>query len=207
MGIMASVAGALGTSTATAGGVMGGAMGLLTGMSGYQQKKVQKQMQANQEAAEEQARRLQKIELVKALNWQEASTRLEFKNLMDSAVDELTEVNFAAIRNSSAAAAGISESGMEGRTTARAQRKVDQVALRQASRVTENYERDYASLLGEREKQWQAGLSAIKGVGEDMRGKGGSSSKGYLDVISSTISGTVSGHQLGSRVKINKESK
>lgn len=181
-----------------AGAAIGAGTKLLGGMANNAAEKKQK-------AAMEEQRRKQKIELVKQMNWADASTVLEFRNLLDSTVDQLTEVNFAAIRNSSAAAAGISESGMEGRTTDRAQRKADQVGLKAAARLNENYERDYASLLGEREKQWQAGLSQIEGLGDEIKVKG--SGLNPLDILSGGISGAMTGDQLGKRIKTNKESK
>lgn len=144
------------------------------------------------------AGRKQKIEIIKSMNWNEAKSRLDIKSQWDQATAELSDMNMAAIRNRTTIAAGISESGMEGRTTRQVQRAVEGGDLRAKSRLTENYERDYQSLLNKKQEEWDAGLSSIVGIQKVRTTNPFSAS---LGVVSSGLSGAMMGSSLETSIR------
>lgn len=173
------------------GAAIGAVIGLVS--NGLQQNGEKKQ-----QAAQEEARRKQKIELVKQMNWQEASTRLEVKNLLDQAQSQLGDIQMGAIRNRSAVTAAIGESGMEGRTMKAVQRNVEAADLRAAARVTENYERDYATIMAKRESEWMASRAEVDG----MKALSSSSkASGVMGMLTGAVQGGMAGDQLQTRIK------
>lgn len=159
---------------------------------------------AKAEAAQITANRKKKIEIIKSMNYNNAKINLESKNLWDSTVSDLTDMNMQAIRNRTTIAAGISESGMEGRTMKAVQRNVEGQDLKAQSRLKENYERDYTSLLGQQEEAWQSGLAGMEGLVTQSKSSGLSP---FLNVITGGIQGGMTGHNFQSNMKTPKGAK
>lgn len=159
---------------------------------------------AEAEAAQITANRKKKIEIIKSMNFNNAKINLESQNMWDSAVADLTDMNMQAIRNRTTIAAGISESGMEGRTMRAVQRNVEGQDLMAMSRLTENYQRDYASLLGQQEEAWQSGLAGMEGLVTSSKSSGLSP---FLSVITGGLQGAVAGDNFEKNMKRPKGAK
>lgn len=168
------------------GGALGAGTKLLEGYGGA----------AAQGAAIDQSRR-QKVEIIKSMNWNAAKTDLDIKSQWDSAVAELSEMNMQAIRNRTSVEAGISESGMEGRTMRQIQRSVEGQDLKAKSRLKENYERDYQSLLNKKQDEWDQGLATIEGIPKVNKTSGFSQA---LGVLSGGLQGVMAGNQLQTQI-------
>lgn len=145
--------------------------------------------------------RKQKVEIIKQMNWGDAQVRQDQRNLWDQTAAELGDMDMAAIRNRATISAAIGESGMGGRTANAVQRNVEAADLRARSRVTDNYERDYTSLLAAQQENWQGGLSQIAGQAKIQTKSSGAQ---MLDVLSATVGGYMAGDQLAGKFKTNK---
>jgi len=148
------------------------------------------------------AQRRQKIEVVRQMNFADAQIKQDYRNLWDNTVSELEDLDMQALKNRTTMAAGISESGMEGRTTDAIMRSVQGTDLKSRARVTENYERDYASILGAQYGAWEQGKASFSGIQE-------SSSKvdwlaETLKIGTAGLSGASQGAQLGGSIQSAK---
>lgn len=174
------------------GAAVGGGMGLASGVMNQKAE-----MEAR--GAQIDAQRRQKIEVVRQMNFADAQIKQDYRNLWDNTVSELEDLDMQALKNRTTMAAGINESGMEGRTTNAVMRNVQGQDLKARARVTENYQRDYASILGAQYGAWEQGKASFKGIQE-------SSSKvdwlaETLKISGDGLSGASSGAQLGGSIQ------
>lgn len=174
------------------GAAVGGGMGLASGV-------MNQKAEMNARGAQIDQQRRQKIEVVRQMNFADAQIKQDYRNLWDSTVSELEDLDMQALKNRTTMAAGISESGMEGRTTNAVMRNVQGQDLKARARVTENYQRDYASILGAQYGAWEQGKASFKGIKE-------SSSKvdwlaETLKIAGGGLSGASSGAQTGAQIK------
>lgn len=105
--------------------------------------------------------RLQTREMLKSLNYADASAKLEQKQLMDETVAKLSTANMDRIRNMGTINAAIGESNLEGRSMDRVAMVMEGDMLREAAGLTEDYHRDYATILGKRYGQTASTKSQI----------------------------------------------
>jgi len=113
--------------------------------------------------------RLQKIQVVRQMNFAATQSQQDYRNLWDTTSSELGNLDTQALKNKTTLAAGIAESGLEGRSIDAVTRSIEGKDLRARSQVTENYERDYASILGGQYSNWEQGKAAFKGIQEESQ--------------------------------------
>lgn len=108
-------------------------------------------MQAEQAKAGQidQSRR-QAFEMVKQMNYTDASLKLEERDLVDSTVNEMTQGNMNRVRNMGTMRAAIGEGMVEGNSMDRILRVTEGDFLREQQGLTDNYQRDYSQILGKR---------------------------------------------------------
>lgn len=114
-------------------------------------QQVMSSMSSNEAAAAQvDQQRRQKIEMIKQMNYNDANLKLEDRQNYENTVQELSQNNMTNVRNMGTVKAAIGESNLAGNSMDRIQRVTEGDMLRQAAGVNENYEKDYASILGKR---------------------------------------------------------
>lgn len=98
-------------------------------------------------AAQTDMQRRQAIEQVKALNYQEADSRLEAMDNMEQARQELTAKSMENVRAMGTLRAAMGESNLEGNSMRRVARVTEGDFIRQQVGLSENYTRDYAKIF------------------------------------------------------------
>lgn len=121
--------------------------------------------QAKAEGAAIDAQNRQSIEQLKQMNYTDANLRLEERETAEQAMIDLTTTNLNGIRNQGMVRAAVSESGLEGVSMDRIEREVEGDTVRERAGITENYNRDYAAIFGQRLSNIQNTKSAIDGKG------------------------------------------
>lgn len=174
------------------GAAVGGGLGVTSGIMNQKEE-----MKAK--GARIDAQRRQKIEVVRSMNFADSQIKQEYRNLWDTTVAELGDMDLQAMKNRTTMSAGISESGMEGRTTDAIIRATIGQDLKAKARVDENYQRDYASILGAQYGNWEQGKAQFKGIQEE-------SSKvdwlaETLKITAGGLSGASSGSQIGGSIQ------
>ena len=174
------------------GAAVGGGLGVASGIMNQKEE-----MKAK--GARIDAQRRQKIEVVRSMNFADAQIHQEYRNLWDTTVAELGDMDLQAMKNRTTMAAGISESGMEGRTTDAIMRATIGQDLKAKARVDENYQRDYASILGAQYSNWEQGKAQFKGIQEESKKVDWLAET--LKITSSGLSGASSGSQMGGSIQ------
>lgn len=168
-----------------------GAVGVGQGLVGDYE-----QMKAYGDAVTQQ--RKQQVEIIKQMNYQDVALRQDQRNAYDTAVRDLEDMQLNAIKNQGAVKAAVSESNLEGNSMDRLVRDVEGSDLRAANSVTENYERDYTSILGQRYQNWEQGKSSFNSMGKIRKP---SKLSRALNIATSGISGATSGYSMGNMFK------
>lgn len=125
----------------------------------------QSNMQGQQAAAAQidQSRR-QQAEMIKQMNYTETNLKMEQRDLLDSTVQEMTQGNMNRVRNMGTIRAAIGEGNLEGNSMARVMRVTEGDMLREQQGLTDNYQRDYAAILGKRYSNQGNTVSQIKAM-------------------------------------------
>lgn len=125
----------------------------------------QSNMQGQQAAAAQidQSRRQQK-EMIRQMNYTETNLKMEQRDLLDSTVQEMTQGNMNRVRNMGTIRAAIGEGNLEGNSMDRVLRVTEGDMLREQQGLTDNYQRDYASILGKRYSNNENTVSQIKAM-------------------------------------------
>ncbi|SOO46824.1 internal (core) protein B [Yersinia phage fPS-59] len=152
-------------------------------------------------AAKNDMLRRQQRETIKAMNIEDANLKLEQRDLLDSTVNELTQGNMNRVRNMGTMRAAIGESMLEGQSIDRVERVTEGDFLREQAGVTENYQRDYASILGKRYGNREQALSTVDSL-KAQETKSSSGLSKLLDPLGIATSGIVGG-MLGGNFKGN----
>lgn len=97
--------------------------------------------------AQTEASRRQNAELLKQARWDNASTNLDIRSKYEEASSEITNNNLQAVQTQGAVRAAIGENMLSGNSMDRVQRITDADVIQANAMVSENYKRDYASLL------------------------------------------------------------
>lgn len=120
---------------------------------------------AKAEGAATDAQNRQSIEQLKQMNYADANMKMDQREAAEQAMNDLTTTNLNGIRNQGIVRAAVAESGLEGRSMDRIEREVEGDTVRERAGITENYQRDYASIFGNRIANIQNTKSAIDGKG------------------------------------------
>lgn len=155
-------------------------------------------------AATETARRKQNIEMVRQSNLQDANLMLQDKSNFEQARQALENQTLDAIKAQGTVNAAINESNMEGRTTERVRRDVENVALRTKGMINENYQRDYLNIYTQREANRDQLISVISNSAASPRP---STFGQILDVGMGTMQGASLGSDLNSIIESAPNSK
>lgn len=94
--------------------------------------------------------RMQQAEMLKEMNVTDAKLKMEQRDLLDSTVAEMTQGNMNKVRNMGTIRAAIGEGNIEGNSMARIERVTEGDYMREQQGLTDNYNRDYAAILGQR---------------------------------------------------------
>ncbi|APU03061.1 internal virion protein [Pectobacterium phage PP81] len=93
------------------------------------------------------AQRLQSQEMLKQMNVEEASKKLEARSQYEQAASELTNQNLANVAASGSIRAAIGEGMLGGNSMSRVARIAQGNQIREQNMVKDNYERDYQSIM------------------------------------------------------------
>lgn len=141
---------------AWAGAAMQGGSMIMGGAQSEQQK-----------AAQIEQNRQNSWQAVKELNYKDANLKLQERDLLDSASQDLTAANLQRVNNMGMVRAAIGESGLEGNSMKRISRVTEGEMIRAANGVTENYKKDYAAIFAERLGARESTISQIEKVQEN----------------------------------------
>lgn len=108
--------------------------------------------------------RRRSIELVREMNYNDANLKLQSRDLLDNAVQDLTAANMDRVRNMGTIRAAIGEGNLEGNSMDRVERVTEGDYLREASGITESYHRDYSVILGNRYANVENTKNAIDNI-------------------------------------------
>ncbi|QNL29351.1 internal virion protein C [Pasteurella phage vB_PmuP_Pa7] len=92
------------------------------------------------------AQRKNAIAMMKKANMDNANARLQQVDKAEAARHQMTELNLDKLQTLGTLNTAIGESGLEGRSMDRLKNTTESEYIRKSRNVTENYERDYASL-------------------------------------------------------------
>ncbi|CDM21629.1 predicted internal virion protein B [Citrobacter phage CR8] len=120
---------------------------------------------AKAEGAAMDAQNRQSIEQLKQMNYADANMKMEQRETAEQAMQDLTTTNLNGLRNQGMVRAAVAESGLEGRSMDAIEREVAGDTVRERAGITENYQRDYAAIFGNRIANIQNTKSAIDGKG------------------------------------------
>lgn len=123
----------------------------LGGMQGEQAK-----------AAQIDQSRKQQFQMIKEMNYKDANLKLEARDLIDTTVQDLTQTNMTRVRNMGTIRAAIGEGNLEGNSLERVARVTEGDSLREQQGLTDNYQRDYSVILGNRLANQDNTVSQIK---------------------------------------------
>ena len=112
--------------------------------------------------AQTDASRRQSAELLKQSRWDNASTNLDIRSKYEEASNEITNNNLQAMQTQGAVRAAIGESMLSGNSMDRVQRISDAEVIRANAMVSENYKRDYATLLAGSVANTESTASQVK---------------------------------------------
>lgn len=114
-------------------------------------------------AAAETARRKQNIQAVRQANTQDANLMLKDVSNFEAYRQELENQTMDSIKAQGTVQTAMAESNLAGRSMERAQRDVENVALRTRGMINANYERDYANIYQQRIANRDQLISQIEG--------------------------------------------
>lgn len=156
---------------------------------------------AKAEAEAEDSQRRTAREMAKEMNMANANLNLQAVDKAEEAFKQLSDINMESLRNQGTVAAAIGESGLSGNSMDRIRNSVANEASQQKVAVTDNYKRDYASILGSQIANTENTKSAIRGQSKIFRT---SKLSHALGIASSTAGGAATGASLGSQLKGDK---
>lgn len=142
-------------------------------------------------AATETARRKQNIEMVRQANLQDANLMIQDASNFEAIREELNNATLDNIKAQGAVKLAISESNLEGRTTERVLRDVENVGLKTKGMLNDAYQRDYANIYAQRESVRNNLIGALSGSKAAPRPNAG-------DLFGSVLGGAAQGYQIGS---------
>ena len=156
----------------------------------------QQSQQAKAIAGANDASRKQAIQMVKESNIQNANSRLEQKQLLEDASQELTAQNMQKVQTMGTIRAAIGEGMLTGNSMDRVARVEEGKFIREANVVTDQYKRDYASLFAKQLGTTQSTADQIKMM-QKAEGKQKSKLAQILDPLSVVTSATASAYVSG----------
>lgn len=162
------------------------AMAAVSSISGQQQ-------QAKAIASSNDASRRQAIQMVKESNIQNANSRLEQKQLLEDASQELTAQNMQKVQTMGTIRAAIGEGMLEGNSMDRIARIEEGKFIREANVVNDQYRRDYASLFAKQLGNTQSTADQIRMM-QKAEGKQKSKLASILDPLSLVASATANAY-------------
>lgn len=162
------------------------AMAAVSSISGQQQ-------QAKAFASSNDASRRQAIQMVKESNIQNANSRLEQKQLLEDASQELTAQNMQKVQTMGTIRAAIGEGMLEGNSMDRIARIEEGKFIREANVVNDQYRRDYASLFAKQLGNTQSTADQIRMM-QKAEGKQKSKLASILDPLSLVAGSTANAY-------------
>ena len=148
--------------------------------------------------AQTDASRRQNAELLKQARWDNASTNLDIRSKYEEASNEITNNNLQAMQTQGAVRAAIGESMLSGNSMDRIQRISDADVIRANAMVSENYKRDYASLLAGSVANIESTKSQVK-VNQKNEQKGPSKLSQALDAGLAAGSGALNSYAMAGK--------
>lgn len=153
----------------------------------------QQSQQAKAIASSNDASRRQAIQMVKESNIQNANSRLEQKQLLEDASQELTAQNMQKVQTMGTIRAAIGEGMLEGNSMDRIARIEEGKFIRDANVVNDQYRRDYASLFAKQLGNTQSTADQIRMM-QKAEGKQKSKLASILDPLSLVTGATANAY-------------
>ena len=155
------------------------------------------QQQANAITASNDASRRQAVQMVKESNIQNANSRLEQKQLLEDASQELTAQNMQKVQTMGTIRAAIGEGMLEGNSMDRIARIEEGKFIREANAVDDQYRRDYASLFAKQLGNTQSTADQISEM-QKAEGKQKSKRTSILETATAVAGQTANAYLSGS---------
>ena len=166
------------------------------GLTAVSSISAQKQ-QANAITASNDASRRQAVQMVKESNIQNANSRLEQKQLLEDASQELTAQNMQKVQTMGTIRAAIGEGMLEGNSMDRIARIEEGKFIREANAVDDQYRRDYASLFAKQLGNTQSTADQISEM-QKAEGKQKSKRTSILETATAVAGQTANAYLSGS---------
>lgn len=123
----------------------------------------------NQWAATITNNRMQKAELIRQGNVQDAALQVENLNAFQSAREGLNQHSLDNLKAQSTVKQAAAESNLEGRTIERELRVAENVGLKTRGQIQENYQRDYANIMANRIANREQTIRQIEAIRDPER--------------------------------------
>ncbi len=124
--------------------------------------------------AQTEAGRRQAIEMVKEMNIKNANASLEQRDALEAASMDLTSRNMQKVQAMGTIRAAIGEGMLEGESMKRIKRLEEGKYIREANSVTDNYQRDYASIFAQQVGRVESTASQVSAIYKgEAKGKSG----------------------------------
>lgn len=120
--------------------------------------------QMKAQAAQEEARRKQKIQMVRQANHEDAALILQGNQMAQVYRAQMEHLNMAAIKNESTIKTAMGESNLEGRSMDRVQRDVENQTLKARTDMRENSKVEATNIYGQRESVRNNLIGALDGM-------------------------------------------
>lgn len=150
--------------------------------------------QAKAEGNAKDTQRKGHIEAVKGMNRNDADYRLQTRDKADEANHQLTEVNLSALRNKGTVLTAIGESGLEGNSMDRVLRITENDSSKEKMAITDNYNRDYATIFATQVVNQENTKSMIRGSGKLLSTPNFAHA---LNIAGAAVQGGASGYSTG----------
>lgn len=118
------------------------------------------QMMGNQQKQQETAgqidqMRRQKIQMINQMNYTDRNLQNQERADYKDTIDQLTQNNMSNVRNMGTIRAAMGETNLSGNSMDRIQRVTQGDMIRQQMGLTDNYEKDYQKIMGERVSNYE----------------------------------------------------
>lgn len=116
--------------------------------------------------------RRQKLQMITQMNFTETNLRNEERTNLEDAIYDMNQLSLNNIRNMGTIRSAIAESGLAGNSMDRIMRITSGDSIRAQMNLTENYEKNYAAILGKRSANYLNMRSQWAAMGEEPRVQG-----------------------------------
>lgn len=116
--------------------------------------------------------RRQKIQMITKMNYDDKDLQNQERQSYKDTIDQLSDMNMQTVRNMGTVRAAMGETGLTGNSYDRIQRVTQGDMMRQQMNLTDNYEKDYQKIMGERVSNYENTSNQVNAMIEPkLKGK------------------------------------